>query len=170
MNRVCLVGRITQKPELRYTNGNIAVTRFTIAVNRQFTNQQGQREADYITAVAWRKAAETICNYMDKGSQMSIEGRIQTGSYDDKDGKKVYTTEIIVDNFNFLESKAQADASRQSMGSNDFSQPMGNVPNNDNVSPYDYQSDNSKDNGTSVENDPFAEYGDMVQIDDNFLE
>jgi len=148
MNRVCLVGRLTAKPELKYTNSNIPVTRFSVAVNRNFKNEQGQRDADFINILAWRKQAELICNYFDKGSQIGIEGRIQTGSYDDKDGNKRYTTEVVVDNIHFIDSKSQ--------GRND-------------VSPYDYQ-DAPIPNEVNVENDPFADFGDSVSIDDSFLD
>lgn len=147
MNRVCLVGRLTTKPELKYTSSNIPVTRFSIAVNRNFKNEQGQRDADFINILAWRKQAELICNYFDKGTQIGIEGRIQTGSYDDKDGNKRYTTEVVVDNIHFIDSK------------------NGSKENND-VSPYDYQDAPS----VSVDNDPFADFGDSVSIDDSFLD
>ena len=92
MNRVCLVGRITAKPELRYTGGNVPYTRFSLAVNRTFNNAQGEREADFINIVVWRRQAENVANYLDKGSQISVEGRIQTGSYTAQDGSKRYTT------------------------------------------------------------------------------
>src|SRR5574344_1839714 len=97
MNRVLLIGRLTGKPELRYTNSNLPFTRFSVAVNRNFTNNQGQREADFINIIVWRKQAENVCNYLDKGSRVSVEGRIQTGSYDDKDGNKRYTTDVVAD-------------------------------------------------------------------------
>ena len=103
MNRVCLIGRLTQKPELRNTNSNLAVTRFTLAVNRNFSNSQGEREADFINIVVWRKQAETAKKYLSKGSLIAIEGRIQTRNYDGADGKKVYVTEVVADNFEFLE-------------------------------------------------------------------
>ncbi len=151
MNRVILLGRLTAKPELRYTGSNVPFTRFSIAVNRAFSNQEGQREADFINIVAWRKQAETICNYFDKGNQIAIEGRLQTGSYDDKDGNKRYTTDVVLDQFHFVESKAQREASH----TND-------------VSPYDYQ--DAPVNDVNVENDPFADFGDSVSIDDNFLD
>ena len=146
MNRVCLVGRLTAKPELKYTNSNIPVTRFSIAVNRNFKNEQGQRDADFINILAWRKQAELICNYFDKGNQIGLEGRIQTGSYDDKDGNKRYTTEVVVDAIHFIDSKGSSN------GATD-------------VSPYDYQ-----DASVNVENDPFADFGDSVSIDDSFLD
>ena len=153
MNRVMLIGRLTAKPELRYTSSNIPYARFTVAVNRAFNNQDGNREADFINIVVWRKQAEVICNYFDKGNQIAIEGRLQTGSYDDKDGNKRYTTDVVLDQFHFIESKAQRE---------------NNNPSNDdsNVSPYDYQPSND----VNVEDDPFADFGDSVSIDDNFLD
>ena len=156
MNRVMLIGRLTAKPELRYTGTNTPYARFTLAVNRTFSNSQGQREADFINIVVWRKQAENVCNFLDKGSQVSVEGRIQTGSFDDKDGNKRYTMDVVGDSVQFLESKGRTSS---------------NAANND-VSPYDYQgsSNNSSYNDVSVENDPFAEFGDSVSIDDNFLD
>lgn len=164
MNRVMLIGRFTAKPELRYTASNVPFTRFSIAVNRPFSNQDGQRETDFINIVAWRKQAETICNYFDKGNQIAIEGRIQTGSYDDKDGNKRYTTDVALDQFHFIESKAQRAAYNTG---NTSPYDYQNAPAND-VSPYDYQ--NAPTNDVSVENDPFADFGDSVSIDDDFLE
>ena len=105
MNKVCLIGRLTTKPELRYTNSNLPYTRFSLAVNRNFSNSQGQRETDFINIVVWRKQAENVCNYLDKGSLVSVEGRIQTESYDGQDGNKRYTTDVVADNVSFLESK-----------------------------------------------------------------
>ena len=150
MNKVELVGRLTAKPELRYTSSNTAYTRFTVAVNRNFANANGERQADFINVVAWRKQAETISRYFDKGNLIGIEGRLQTGSYDDRDGNKRYTMDVALDNFEFVEgkNKSQVDMADSS------SEP----------SPYDYQ------DSVSVENDPFAEYGDSVSIDDDFLD
>ena len=151
MNKVVLVGRLTAKPELRYTPQNTAYTRFSVAVNRTFTNADGKRDADFINVVAWRKQAETISKYFDKGNLIALEGRLQTGSYDDKDGNKRYTVDVALDNFEFVESKAARESSANSS------------------TPYDYQNDNSMPE-VNVENDPFAEFGDSVSIDDNFLE
>lgn len=106
MNKVCLIGRLTSKPELRYTSSNIAVTKFNVAINRK-PKEDGTREADFIGCIAWKSAAETITKYFDKGSQIGIEGRIQTGSYDDKDGKKIYTTDVVVESITFLDSKKE---------------------------------------------------------------
>ena len=105
INNVVLVGRLTKDIELRYTQTGIAVARFTLAVNRAFSNQQGEKEADFISCIAWRKQAENLANYMRKGNQIGVVGRIQTGSYDDKDGKRVYTTEVVADAIQFLEAK-----------------------------------------------------------------
>ena len=107
MNKVFLIGRLTRDPELRYTGNNTAVASFSIAVNRNFTNQSGEREADFINIVVWRKQAENVKNYLTQGSQVAIDGRIQTRSYDDQDGKKRYVTEVIADNVDFLGSKGE---------------------------------------------------------------
>ena len=156
MNKVMLVGRLTAKPELKYTASNVAFVRFTVAVNRNFTNNEGKREADFINVVAWRKQAETISKFFDKGNQIGIEGRLQTGSYDDKDGNKRYTMDVALDNFEFVESKRSQNAQG---GMDEY------IPE---PTPYDYQ--NSSSNSVNVENDPFAEFGDSVSIDDNFLD
>ena len=151
MNRVCLLGRLTAKPELRYTNGNIPQTRFSLAVNRSFANKDGQREADFINIVAWRKQAELICQYFDKGSLIALEGRIQTGSYDDKDGNKRYTTDVVVDSIHFVGGRRESAPSV-----------------NAGPTPYDYQ--DTPHNDVDIDTDPFSEFGDSVSIDDNFLD
>lgn len=151
MNRVCLVGRLTAKPELRYTGGNVPYTRFSLAVNRTFNNAQGEREADFINIVVWRRQAENIANYLDKGSRVSVEGRIQTGSYTAQDGSKRYTTDVVADNVQFLDSRRQSEVRT-------------------NTTPYDYQDAPAPTNDVNVDDDPFADFGDNVSIDDNFLE
>lgn len=105
INRTVLVGRLTKDVELKYTQSGQAVASFTLAVNRQFTNTQGEREADFIQCVIWRKAAENFKNFTHKGSLVGIDGRIQTRSYDNQQGQRVYVTEVVVDNFSLLESK-----------------------------------------------------------------
>ena len=95
INRVVLVGRLTKDPDLRYTPSGAAVARFTLAVNRTFSNAQGEREADFINCTVWRKQAENTANFLKKGSLAGVEGRIQTGSYEGQDGKRVYTTEVV---------------------------------------------------------------------------
>lgn len=147
MNKVCLTGRVTAKPTLRYTETNVAYARFNLAVNRNFTNEQGEREADFIGCVAWKKTAEMVANHLDKGSQIGVEGRIQTGSYDDADGNKRYTTDIIVENITFLDKK------QDSRPAPEYAEPQKEETNED----------------------PFAEFNnsvrvDQVSIDDNFLD
>lgn len=105
LNRVVLVGRLTRDPELRYTPNGVAVANFTVAVNRPFRNQQGEQEADFINCVTWRKQAENLANYMRKGSLIGVDGRIQTRSYENQEGRRVWVTEVLAENIQFLESK-----------------------------------------------------------------
>lgn len=154
MNKVFLVGRLTRDPELRYGASNNAVMRTSIAVDRQFTNQNGEREADFINIVAFGNRAETMKKYLTKGSQIAVSGRIQTGSYDGTDGKRVYTTDVIIDEFQFLDTRGSR------------TQDTGNSSNNTSseVTPYDFSSEN-----TEVETDPFKDFGDKIEIDDSDL-
>ncbi|MDR0614538.1 MAG: single-stranded DNA-binding protein, partial [Lactobacillales bacterium] len=98
INNVVLVGRLTRDPELRYTNNNVANVTFTLAVNRNFTNQQGQRDADFINVVIWRKSAEVLAQYAKKGTLLGVTGRIQTRNYENQQGQRVYVTEVVADN------------------------------------------------------------------------
>ncbi|WP_211750418.1 single-stranded DNA-binding protein [Paenibacillus sp. Marseille-Q4541] len=104
LNRVILIGRLTKDPELRYTPAGVAVTQFTLAVDRPFSAAGGEREADFIPVVTWRQLAETCANYLRKGRLTAVEGRIQIRNYENNEGKRVYVTEIIADNVRFLES------------------------------------------------------------------
>lgn len=115
INNLTLVGRLTKDPDLKYTGNGTAVATFTLAVNRNFTNQSGEREADFINCVIWRKPAETLANYAKKGVLIGVTGRIQTRSYDNQQGQKVYVTEVIADNFQLLESK-KADSRQNTQG------------------------------------------------------
>lgn len=142
MNKACLTGRLTAKPELRYTTTNVAYSRFTLAVNRSFTNDNGEREADFISCLAWKKTAEMVANHLDKGSQIGLEGHIQTGSYDAEDGTKRYTTDIVVENITFLDKKQDSRPEPEYTGSQE----------------------------EAVETDPFADFGEQVTIDDAFLD
>lgn len=119
MNRVCLVGRLTKDPELKYTPTGVAVTIFTLAVDRPFTNNSGEREADFIPIVTWRQLAETCANYLRKGRLCAIEGRIQVRSYENNEGKRVYVTEVIADNVRFLESNRNEQSRSQNPFIND---------------------------------------------------
>ena len=107
INRTVLVGRITKEPDIKHTSSDIMFCRFTLAVNRSFTNAQGEKEVDFIQCISWRKQAENMGKYVDKGHLLGIDGRIQTGSYDNKDGVKVYTTDVVADSVIFLEPKNQ---------------------------------------------------------------
>ena len=151
MNKVLLIGRLTAKPELRYTGSNLPYTRFSIAINRTYSNNQGQRETDFINIIAWRKQAENVCNFLDKGSLVSVDGKLQTNNFTDKDGNKRYSMDVVADSVQFLESKN----SRQ---------------NTNEPTPYDYQDAPVPTNDVNVDNDPFADFGDSVSIDDNFLD
>ncbi|MET3683841.1 single-strand DNA-binding protein [Alkalibacillus flavidus] len=105
LNRTVLVGRLTKDPELRYTANGVAVANFTLAVNRPFSNQQGEREADFINCVIWRKQAENLASYMGKGSMVGVDGRIQTRSFDNQEGKRIFMTEVVAESVQFLESR-----------------------------------------------------------------
>lgn len=117
INRVVFVGRLTKDPVLKYTPSGAAIATFTLAVNRTFTNQQGEREADFINCVVWRKTAENMVNFVRKGSLIGVEGRLQTRHYDDNDGKRVYVTEVIAESVTFLEPKKE---SNQQTTSNNY--------------------------------------------------
>jgi len=153
MNKVFLIGRLTRDPELRYTGSNIPVATFSLAVNRNFTGQSGEREADFINIVVWRKQAENVKNYLTQGSQVAIDGRIQTRTYDGEDGKKRYITEVIADNVEFLGSKGSSNNSNSGNNFND-------------VTPSDF-SDSMPT--TSVKNDPFSDFGSSIEINDDEL-
>jgi len=152
MNKAILVGRLTKDPELRATSTGRNVCQFSIAVNRNFTNANGEREADFINCVVWDKQAENLVKYQKKGNQVAVEGRIQTRNYDDKDGKKVYVTEVFVSNVTFLDSK----------GSNDS-------VNNLEEPPEKPGSITTEQIDMPTANDPFANFGNEVQINDDDL-
>lgn len=108
LNKVVLIGRLTRDPEIRYTGGNTPVASFTLAVNRNFKNKEGGYDADFINIVAWRRLAELISNSLRKGSLIAVTGRIQTGSYEAKDGTRRYTTDVVADEVAFLERKGSS--------------------------------------------------------------
>ncbi|MCL2113274.1 MAG: single-stranded DNA-binding protein [Streptococcaceae bacterium] len=105
INNVTLVGRVTRDPELRYTPQNQAVATFSLAVNRQFKNANGERDADFINCVMWRKQAENLANWAKKGTLIGLTGRIQTRNYENQQGQRVYVTEVVADNFHLLEPR-----------------------------------------------------------------
>lgn len=116
INRVVLIGRLTKDVEVKYTGSGTAVGSASIAVNRQFTNANGEREADFINLVIWRKTAENLAKFAKKGHMIAVEGRLQTRNYENNQGQRVYVTEVVVDNFSLLEKRGDNNA--QNSGGN----------------------------------------------------
>lgn len=116
LNSVCLVGRTTKDPELRYTPSNVAVATFSLAVNRNFKDANGERETDFINCVIWRQQAENLANWAKKGALIGITGRIQTRSYENQQGQRVYVTEVVAENFQMLESRAAREGGNANQG------------------------------------------------------
>jgi single-strand DNA-binding protein len=150
LNRVILIGRLAQDPELRYTPSGVAVTRFTVAVSRRFTNQNGEREADFINCVAWQRLAENIANYTRKGSLVGVEGRLQVRSYENQEGRTVKTTEVVAEDVRFLEPKNRSESQVEYGGFG-----------------ADYPSSSSSSHRTM--DDPFADDGKPIDISDDDL-
>lgn len=155
MNRICLVGRLVKDPTCEFvntSNGSIARSRFTIAVDRSYlsSNQDGNRSADFITVVAWRKQAENIAKFQKKGNQIAVDGRLQVDSYQGKDGNTIWSTFVVADSIQFLDRKGDVPSN------NNFDTPS------DNVSPSDFSSAPSQseqgasvwDAGSNIEIDP----------------
>lgn len=164
MNRVVLVGRLTKDPELRYTPNGVPVATFTLAVNRTFTNQSGEREADFINCVIWRKPAENVANFLKKGSLAGVDGRLQTRSYEGQDGKRVYVTEVQAESVQFLEPRNATGGNAGGFGGQrEQSAPFGNS----------YQNQPNKNNNnqgyTRVDEDPFSNDGGQIDISDDDL-
>ncbi|RDU37266.1 single-stranded DNA-binding protein [Neobacillus piezotolerans] len=166
MNRVVLVGRLTKDPELRYTPSGVPMATFTLAVNRTFSNQQGEREADFINCVVWRKPAENVANYLKKGSLAGVDGRIQTRNYEGQDGKRVYVTEVVAESVQFLEPR---NSGNKNDNNNDYygsapreqGNPFGNSNQNQRTAP-------AKQQGyTRMDDDPFAGSGQIDISDDD---
>lgn len=150
INRAVITGRLTKKPDLKYTQSGIAVTQFTVAVNRAFKDSNGERQADFINCVMWRKAAENFIKYVDKGSLVGLDGRIQTRNYENQQGQRVYVTEIVVDNFSLLESRSESEK-RNSENANQNQAPSYNS-NQSSQSPYSNNNSNNNYNGTNNAN------------------
>jgi len=145
INRVVLVGRLTRDPELRQTQTGISVASFSLAVNRTFTNQSGQREADFVPVVVWRKQAENVAQYVHKGSLVGVEGRLQTRSYDAADGSKRFVMEVVADSVQFLESRQSAmDRQDHVRSPQTATQTNNNQAAADDVN-FDFETDNSFD-------------------------
>lgn len=149
MNKAFLIGRLTRDPELRYSSNNAAIANFSIAIDRQYTNTQGQRETDFINIVAFQKQAENIKKYISKGSLVAVDGRIQTRNYEDKDGKRVYVTEVVADRVQFLDSRNTGNSV---------------VNETNDVTPADFQNQTYE---TNVSDDVFADFGSSIEISDD---
>ena len=152
MNKVTLIGRLTKDPELRYTSSNIAVASFTLAVDRGYTSPNGERQADFLNIVVWRKPAENVKKFLTKGSQVAVDGSIQTRSYDDQNGQKRYITEILANSVEFLGSKGNT----SSQQGTEKSAPT----------PYDFGNE-PEPKGTNIDSNLFAEFGSSIELEDS---
>ncbi|GAA3721741.1 single-stranded DNA-binding protein [Salinicoccus jeotgali] len=161
LNRVVLVGRLTKDPELKVSQNNISVATFTLAVNRPFTNANGERGADFINCVVFRKQAENVNQYLKKGSLAGVDGRLQSRSYENKEGQRVYVTEVVCDSVQFLEPKGQGSNQQNNNSADSYQNAYGN------------QSTGSKpaqrSRQDSVEENPFANADGPVDISDDDL-
>lgn len=165
MNRVVLVGRLTKDPDLRYTPNGVPVATFTLAVNRTFSNQQGEREADFINCVVWRRPAENVANFLKKGSLAGVDGRIQTRNYEGQDGKRVYVTEVVAESVQFLEPK---NASGGNPGGFGGQREQGNPYGSSGNQNQPFRENNNNNQGyTRIDEDPFAGGGQIDISDDD---
>ncbi len=162
LNRVVLVGRLTKDPDFKMTGTGTAVANFTIAVNRTFTNNQGDREADFISVVVWRRQAEIVNQYVKKGNLVGVDGRIQTRNYEGQDGKRVYVTEVVAESVQFLEPKGSSSHANQ----NDYSSVE---PPNFEQDPYQNQNAGRGNSFTKLDEDPFAKNGKKIDISEDDL-
>jgi single-strand DNA-binding protein len=161
LNRTILIGRLTRDPELRYTPAGVAVTQFTLAVDRPFTSQGGEREADFIPVVTWRQLAETCANYLRKGRLTAVEGRIQVRNYENNEGKRVYVTEVIADNVRFLESTQNREGGGASSG--------GAIPEEPSYGGGNSGRGNNNFSRNNNNQDPFSGDGKPIDISDDDL-
>jgi single-strand DNA-binding protein len=173
LNRVILIGRLTRDPELRYTPAGVAVTQFTIAVDRPFTTNQGEREADFIPVVTWRQLAETCANYLRKGRLTAVEGRIQVRNYENNEGKRVYVTEVIADNVRFLESSREGGSAREEGGGSSYSGSGGGTSSGNSGGYSGGGNSNgggrSNNNSRNDNRDPFQDDGRPIDISEDDL-
>ena len=169
MNKVILIGRLARDPEMRTTGSGIAVTRFTVAVSRPFNPQGGQPQTDFIGCVAWRRQAENIAKYCTKGSQVAVEGRIQTRNYTAQDGTKRYVTEVLVDNLTFLGSRSDNQNSAVAAPQDNFG--GNNYPANNFASDNNYATpvDVANVPTTDISEDPFKDFGEEITLSDDDL-
>ena len=167
MNKVFLIGRLSRDPELRHTTSGTAVCQINVAISRPVANGS-EPQTDFINVVVWNRQAENVARYLSKGRQIAVEGRIQTRNYDNNEGRKVYVTEVVATNIQFLESKNAT----QTGGGNNFSS-MPEPPMQSEPTPYDFADNSTSSNKTTMniddEKDPFASFGEQVEISDNDL-
>ena len=156
LNSVSLTGRLTRDVDLRYTQSGTAVGSFTLAVDRKFKSKNGERETDFVNCQIWRKSAENFANFTKKGSLVGVEGHIQTRTYDNAQGQKVFVTEVIVDNFALLES-------RQASQNSPKSQQTANTSATETTNASQTTPNASRANKT----DPFANNGQPIDIQDD---
>lgn len=170
INNVVLVGRLTRDIELRYTANGIAVGSFSIAVDRPFTNQQGERDTDFVNCVVWRKTAETMANFTRKGSLVGVQGRIQTRNYTNSSGQKVYVTEVVCENYSLLEPKSVTERRAQS-SSSDNAGGYQNTSTTNQQSSYNQapNNQNNQSNYSNFNDDPFSQSSDPIDISDDDL-
>lgn len=176
MNKVILIGRLTRDPEMRTTSNGLSVTRFTVAISR-IVGQGQQPQTDFINCIAWRRQAENTAKYCSKGSQVAVEGRIQTSSYDGQDGQRRYTTEVVCDNVTFLGSPRNSNnggyndmgGGVPNYGNNNYTQPMPsyNEPINPSMPSFNEQS--SVMPTTDITEDPFKDFGEEIALSDDDL-
>jgi len=150
MNKAILIGRLTKDPEMRTTTSGLTVTSFTVAVSRPFAEANGERGTDFLNCVVWRKQAENVAKYCRKGSQVAVEGRIQTRSYDAQDGSKRYVTEIVCDNVTFLGSKADSSSMPRTFETQEITR-------------------NNDIETTDISEDPFKDFGNEITLSDDDL-
>ena len=169
INRVVLVGRMTRDPELRRTPQGDAVTSFTLAVNRNFTSRDGQQQADFINCVVWRRQAENLARYCHKGSQIAVEGRIQSRNYTAQDGSKRDVTEVLVDNLTLLGSRSDNQNSAVAAPQDNFG--GNNYPANNFASDNNYTTpvDVANVPTTDISEDPFKDFGEEITLSDDDL-
>ena len=162
INNVVLVGRITRDPELRYTPQNQAVATFSLAVNRQFKNANGEREADFMNCVIWRQQAENLANWAKKGALIGVTGRIQTRNYENQQGQRVYVTEVVADSFQMLESRSARDGMGGGASAGSYSAPSQSTNN----TPRPQTNNNSATPNFGRDADPFGSSPMEISDDD----
>lgn len=152
LNRVVLVGRLTKDPELKTTTSGVAVANFTLAVNRPFSNNQGEKEVDFIPVVVWRKQAENVNQYLRKGSLAGVDGRMQARNYEGQDGRKVYVTEVLAESVQFLDPRGDYQPQQNSTGS-----------------AINQGQNSNRSSMTSFNEDPFKMNGQKIDVDEEDL-